>query len=106
MDAQKILKKLTSANNPEAMFFYADCLGRGLFGNEPDQKEAFILYQSAAKLGNAAAAYRTAVCCEIGNEEGGGTRKDPLKAIQWYKRAAVGLPKMLYLFPTCTFQQV
>jgi TPR repeat protein len=88
MDAQKILKKLTSANNPDAMFFYADCLGRGTFGNEPDQKEAFVLYQSAAKLGNAAAAYRTAVCCEIGNEEGGGTRKDPLKAIQWYKRAA------------------
>ncbi len=28
------------------------------------------------------------MCCEIGNDEGGGTRKDPLKAIQWYKRAA------------------
>ncbi|KDN61706.1 hypothetical protein CSUB01_04407 [Colletotrichum sublineola] len=87
-DASKILKKLSSAQNPEAMFFYADCLGRGLFGPEPDNKEAFTLYQSAAKLGHAAAAYRTAVCCEIGHEEGGGTRKDPLKAIQWYKRAA------------------
>ncbi|OBR05768.1 SKT5 protein [Colletotrichum higginsianum IMI 349063] len=87
-DANKILKKLSSAQNPEAMFFFADCLGRGLFGLEPDNKEAFTLYQSAAKLGHAAAAYRTAVCCEIGHEEGGGTRKDPLKAIQWYKRAA------------------
>ncbi|KAJ0300005.1 hypothetical protein COL516b_008743 [Colletotrichum fioriniae] len=87
-DANKILKKLSSAQNSEAMFFYADCLGRGLFGLEPDNKEAFTLYQSAAKLGHAAAAYRTAVCCEIGHEEGGGTRKDPLKAIQWYKRAA------------------
>ncbi|KAF6811962.1 chitin synthase activator [Colletotrichum sojae] len=88
MDANKILKKLSNAQNPESMFFYADCLGRGLFGLEPDNKEAFTLYQSAAKLGHAAAAYRTAVCCEIGHEEGGGTRKDPLKAIQWYKRAA------------------
>ncbi|KAK1763524.1 hypothetical protein QBC33DRAFT_459115 [Phialemonium atrogriseum] len=88
LDAQKILKKLAGASNPDAMFFMADCFGRGLFGAEADNKEAFLLYQSAAKLGHAAAAYRTAVCCEIGHEEGGGTRKDPLKAIQWYKRAA------------------
>ncbi len=88
VDAHKILKKLSNASNPDAMFFLADGVGRGLFGNEPDNKEAFTLYQSAAKLGHAAAAYRTAVCCEIGNEDGGGTRKDPMKAIQWYKRAA------------------
>ncbi|KAB5528869.1 hypothetical protein GE09DRAFT_1177725 [Coniochaeta sp. 2T2.1] len=88
LDAQKILKKLSSNGNMHAMFFMADCLGRGLFGAEPDNKEAFLLYQAAAKQGHAAAAYRTAVCCEIGNEEGGGTRKDPLKAIQWYKRSA------------------
>lgn len=90
VDAQKLLKKLSSSNgNMNAMFFMADCLGRGLFGAEPDNKEAFLLYQSAAKQGHAAAAYRTAVCCEIGNEEGGGTRRDPLKAIQWYKRSAM-----------------
>lgn len=88
MDAHKILKKLVSAQNPDAMFFLADCMGRGILGFEPDSKEAFTLYQSAAKLGHAAAAYRTAVCCELGNDDGGGTRKDPLKAIQWYKRAA------------------
>lgn len=88
VDANKILRKLEKANNPEAMFFLADCLGRGLFGSEPDNAHAFSLYQSAAKLGHAAAAYRTAVCCEIGNDEGGGTRKDPVKAFQWYKRAA------------------
>jgi TPR repeat protein len=83
------LKKLNSAGNVDAMFFLADCLGRGLFsGGEPDNKEAFMLYQSAAKQGHPQAAYRTAVCCEIGNEEGGGTRKDPLKAIQWYRRSA------------------
>lgn len=88
MDAHKILKKLVSAQNTDAMFFLADCQGKGVLGYEPDSKEAFTLYQSAAKLGHAAAAYRTAVCCEIGNDDGGGTRKDPLKAIQWYKRSA------------------
>ena len=89
MDAHKLLKKLVAAQNPDAMFYLADCYGRGALGLETDNKEAFSLYQSAAKAGHAAAAYRTAVCCELGNEEGGGTRKDPLKAIQWYKRAAM-----------------
>ncbi|KAH8811456.1 hypothetical protein F5884DRAFT_854804 [Xylogone sp. PMI_703] len=89
LDAHKLLKKLVAAQNPDAMFFLADCYGRGALGLEADNKEAFTLYQSAAKAGHAAAAYRTAVCCELGNDEGGGTRKDPLKAIQWYKRAAV-----------------
>jgi len=89
MDAHKILKKLVTAQNTEAMFYLADCYGRGALGLETDNKEAFSLYQSAAKAGHAAAAYRTAVCCELGNEEGGGTRKDPMKAIQWYKRAAM-----------------
>lgn len=88
MDAHKHLKKLVTLNNAGAMFYLADCHGRGSLGLEPDNKEAFSLYQSAAKAGHAAAAYRTAVCCELGNEDGGGTRKDPMKAIQWYKRAA------------------
>ncbi|KAF8864668.1 hypothetical protein BDZ45DRAFT_737234 [Acephala macrosclerotiorum] len=88
MDAHKLLKKLVAAQHTDAMFYLADCYGRGALGLETDNKEAFTLYQSAAKGGHAAAAYRTAVCCELGNDEGGGTRKDPLKAIQWYKRAA------------------
>ncbi|KAG6038814.1 hypothetical protein E4U41_003620 [Claviceps citrina] len=97
MDAHKVLKKLSTAQNQEAMYTLADSLGRGLFGHEPDTKEAFTLYQSAAKLGHAQAAYRTAVCCEIGHEDGGGTRKDPLKAMQWYKRAAtLGDPPAMY----------
>jgi TPR repeat protein len=96
-DAHKTLKKLIAAQNADAMFYLADCYGRGFLGLEPDNKEAFSLYQSAAKAGHAAAAYRTAVCCELGNEEGGGTRKDPLKAIQWYKRAAIlGDPPAMY----------
>lgn len=97
VDCHKILKKLANAQNQDAMFTLADSLGRGLFGGEPDHKEAFTLYQSAAKVGHPAAAYRTAVCCEIGHEDGGGTRRDPMKAIQWYKRSAtLGYPPAMY----------
>jgi TPR repeat protein len=87
-DAHKLLKKLVSAGYPDAMFYLADCHGSGRLGLEVDPKEAFNLYQSAAKLNHPQSAYRVAVCCEMGAEEGGGTRRDPLKAIQWYKRAA------------------
>ncbi|MCJ1285220.1 hypothetical protein MMC26_004559 [Xylographa opegraphella] len=87
-DAHKLVKKLVSGGYSEGMFYLADCHGRGLLGLQADPKEAFSLYQSAAKLGHAPSAYRVAVCCEMGQEDGGGTRKDPLKAVQWYKRAA------------------
>ncbi len=87
-EAHKLVKKLVSNNYPEAMFYLADCYGQGGLGLENDPKEAFGLYLNAAKAGHPQAAYRTAVCCEIGSEDGGGTRKDPLKACQWYKRAA------------------
>ncbi|KAJ5787602.1 hypothetical protein N7457_002592 [Penicillium paradoxum] len=88
MDAHKIVKKLVTAGYSEAQFFLADCYGEGLLGLEADPKEAFSLYHSAAKQGHAQSAYRVAVCCEIGQEEGGGTKRDPFKAVQWYKRAA------------------
>lgn len=88
MDAHKILKKLVTAGYSEAQFYLADCHGEGLLGLEVDPKEAFSLYHSAAKQGHAQSAYRVAVCCEIGQEEGGGTKRDPFKAVQWYKRAA------------------
>ena len=86
--AQKMLKKLSNNQYPEAMFYLADCYSRGAVGLTTDVKEAFTLYQSAAKANHAQAAYRVAVCCEMGQDEGGGTRKDPVKAMQWYKRAA------------------
>lgn len=88
MDAYKIVKKLVSTGYPDAQFYLADCYGEGQLGLEVDAKEAFALYQSAAKAGHAQSAYRVAVCCEIGAEEGGGTKRDPFKAVQWYKRAA------------------
>lgn len=89
LEALKIVKKLVSSGSTDAMFFLADCYGQGLLGLQVDAKEAFTLYQSAAKGGHAASAYRTAVCCEMGHEEGGGTKRDLLKAVQWYRRAAM-----------------
>ena len=88
LDAHKIVKKLVSGHSAEATFYLADCYSTGLLGLEVDPKEAFILYQTAAKAGHAQAAYRVAVCYEMGQEDGGGTRRDPNKAVHWYQRAA------------------
>ncbi|KAL4782722.1 hypothetical protein BJX76DRAFT_281166 [Aspergillus varians] len=97
IDAHKILKKLISSGYPDAQFFMADCYGQGLLGLQNDPREAFTLYHSAAKQGHAQAAYRVAVCCEIGQEDGGGTKRDPFKSVQWYKRAAsLGDPPAMY----------
>jgi len=87
-EAFKRLKKLVGGGYPSAQFYMADCYGQGTLGLEPDTKEAFKLYQAAAKAGHPQAAFRTAVCCEIGAEEGGGTSRDYPKAVQWYRRAA------------------
>ena len=87
-DATKVVKRLCAQGYPDAMFYYADCYGQGLLGLAPDPKEAFALYQSAAKLNHPQSAYRVAVCCELGLDDGGGTRRDPMKSMQWYLRAA------------------
>ncbi|RAL16144.1 putative chitin synthase activator (Chs3) [Aspergillus homomorphus CBS 101889] len=97
MDGYKIVKKLVSAGYADAQFYMADCYGQGQMGLQVDPKEAFGLYYAAAKQGHAQSAYRVAVCCEIGQEEGGGTKRDPFKAVQWYKRAAgLGDPPAMY----------
>jgi TPR repeat protein len=85
LEAHKNIKKLVQHSYTEAMFYLADCYGTGQLGLAVDHKEAFNLYQAAAKLGHGPAAYRTAVCCEVGGE---GSRRDPVKAVQWYRRAA------------------
>ncbi|KAL8648433.1 MAG: hypothetical protein Q9210_004993, partial [Variospora velana] len=87
-EAYKILKRLAQHGYPDAMFFLGDCYSRGSLGLQIDAKEAFAQYQSAAKAEHAQAAYRVAVCCEIGLDEGGGTKRDAVKAMQWYQRAA------------------
>lgn len=88
MEAYKRLKKHVTNGYPDAQFYLADCYGQGMLGLEVDTKEAFKLYQAAGKAGHPQAAYRTAVCCEMGPEEGGGTSRDYPKAVQWYRRAA------------------
>ncbi|KAI6804696.1 HCP-like protein [Hortaea werneckii] len=96
-DALKRIKKLVSQGYPEAQFYLADCYGQGSLGLVVDQREAFNLYQAAAKQGHPQAAYRTAMCCELGGDEGGGTKKDVQKAVQWYQRAArLGDPSAMY----------
>lgn len=87
-DAYRIVKKLVANNSVEATFYLADCYGSGQLGLEVNPKEAFQLYTSAAKAGHAQSAYRVAVCCELGPDGGGGTRRDHVKATQFYKRAA------------------
>ncbi|KAL8654291.1 MAG: hypothetical protein Q9226_003491 [Calogaya cf. arnoldii] len=88
-EAYKLVKKLAqNIRYPEATFYLGDCYSRGSLGLEKDPKEAFGHYQIAAKAGHAQAAYRVAVCCEMGLEEGGGTKRDAVKAMQWYQRAA------------------
>jgi TPR repeat protein len=88
LEGHKTIKKLVAAGYGDAMFYLADCYGQGLLGLQVDTKQAFLLYQSGAKAGHPASAYRTAVCCEMGHEEGGGTKREPEKAVQWYRRAA------------------
>ncbi|KAF2857603.1 hypothetical protein K470DRAFT_260634 [Piedraia hortae CBS 480.64] len=88
-EAMKRVKKLVSMGNPDAQFYLAECYGDGALGLDIDSREAFKLYQAAAKQGHPQAAYRTAFCCEMGAEEGGGTSKDLTKALQWYKHAAM-----------------
>ncbi|KAI5804882.1 hypothetical protein EDC01DRAFT_610211 [Geopyxis carbonaria] len=85
-DAHKIIKRLTTSSHPypDAVFFLASCYGEGQLGLQIDHERAYTLYQSAAKLNHGASAYRTAVCCELG----AGIRKDPVKAMTWYKKAA------------------
>ncbi|KAL8938537.1 MAG: hypothetical protein Q9216_003841 [Gyalolechia sp. 2 TL-2023] len=87
-DAHKLVKRMAQNGYPEAMFYLGDCYSRGLLGLQTDAKEAFAYYQSAARTGHAQAAYRVAVCCEMGLDEGGGTKRDAVKAMQWYQRAA------------------
>ena len=96
-EATKLVKKLAQNGYPEAMFYLGDCFSRGSLGLQTDAKEAFGCYQNAAKAGHPQAAYRVAVCCEIGLDEGGGTKRDAMKAIQWYQRAAtLGDPPAMY----------
>jgi len=82
-EARAILER-TSSKLPQAQYYLADAFSSGLFnkGREENEK-AFPLFIAASKRGHAEAGYRAALC----NEFGWGCRKDPLKAVQFYRTA-------------------
>lgn len=85
MQAHKIVKKLAGTGYAPAMFYLASNYGSGGLGLEVDYEKAYELYyKSATKGDHAESAYRTAVC----NEIGAGTKRDPQRAMLWYRKAA------------------
>ncbi|KAJ2459121.1 hypothetical protein GGI02_005920, partial [Coemansia sp. RSA 2322] len=68
----------------EAQFFLGTAYSQGSYGVQKDDTKAFAYYQQASKAQHAEANYRTAVCYEIGM----GTRRDPARAMQFYRKAA------------------
>ncbi|KAL3229279.1 hypothetical protein RNJ44_02366 [Nakaseomyces bracarensis] len=82
-EAQSYLKKLSAKGYADAQYLLGDAYSSGVFG-KVDNKEAFILFQAAAKHGHVESAYRTAHCFE----EGLGTTRDARKALNFLKFAA------------------
>ncbi|OCF31347.1 enzyme activator [Kwoniella heveanensis BCC8398] len=80
------IKKLAESKEPypDAQFFLANLYGTGQLGLQVDHEKAYYLYLMASKLNHPAATYRSAVC----NEIGAGTRKDPNRAVLFYRKAA------------------
>ncbi|EGG02986.1 uncharacterized protein MELLADRAFT_78701 [Melampsora larici-populina 98AG31] len=90
-ESLKLIKKLATqgvgVGKPayaDAQFFLANCLGNGSLGLQVDHEKAYNLYVQASKQNHPAATYRTAVC----NEVGAGTRKDPNRAVLFYRKAS------------------
>lgn len=86
-EAMKWLKKLATHGicpYPDAQFMLAELYGRGEYGLKVNHGKAFNLYFAASKQGHPASTYRVAVCYEMG----AGTKKDPSRAIQFYRKAA------------------
>lgn len=85
-EALKVIRRLATSGETlaEAQFYLANCYGTGALGLQVDHERAYHLYLQAAKQNHAAAAYRVAVC----NEIGAGTRKEPPRASAFYRKAA------------------
>lgn len=87
----KLVKRLATQGGglgkscyPEAQFYLAECYGNGSLGLPIDHDKAFNLYVQASKQNHSAAAYRTAVCYEMG----AGAKKDASRAAGFYRKAA------------------
>lgn len=84
-EARHILQRLSDRSYHFAQYYLADGYASGLFNKGiEDYDRAFPLFISASKHGHAEAGYRAALCYEFG----WGTRKDPLKAAQFYRQSA------------------
>ncbi|RKP36391.1 HCP-like protein [Dimargaris cristalligena] len=89
-EAIKVVKRLATQGGfsrgayAEAQFVLADCYNKGHLGLAPDHDKAFSLYQQSSKQSHPQGTYRTAVCYEMG----AGTKKDPHRAVQYYRKAA------------------
>ncbi|KAH3680583.1 hypothetical protein WICPIJ_008202 [Wickerhamomyces pijperi] len=82
-DATRHLKKLADKGYTDAQYLLGDAYSSGALG-KIDNKEAFSLFQGAAKHGHIESAYRTAYCYE----EGLGTSRDSRRAIEFLRFAA------------------
>ena len=84
-EARQILQRLSDRSYPFAQYYLADGYGSGLFNKgKEDYDRAFPLFIAASKHGHAEAGYRAALCYEFG----WGSRKDPAKAVQFFRQAA------------------
>ncbi|CAI4054916.1 Skt5p SKDI_02G0470 [Saccharomyces kudriavzevii IFO 1802] len=82
-EAQSYLKKLSIKGYSDAQYLLADGYSSGAFG-KIEHKEAFALFQAAAKHGHIESAYRASHCLE----EGLGTTRDSRKSVNFLKFAA------------------
>ncbi|KAI9698511.1 MAG: hypothetical protein M1836_004092 [Candelina mexicana] len=84
-EARQILQRLSDRSYPFAQYYLGDGYASGLFNKgKEDYDRAFPLFVSASKHGHAEAGYRAALCYEFG----WGSRKDPAKAVQFYRQSA------------------
>lgn len=84
-EAKQMLQKLSDRSYPFAQYYLADGYASGLFSKgKEDYGTAFPLFVSASKHGHAESGYRAALCYEFG----WGCRKDPAKAVQFYRQSA------------------
>jgi TPR repeat protein len=84
-EARQILQRLADRSYPFAQYYLADGYASGLFSKgKEDYDRAFPLFIAASKHGHAESGYRAALCYEFG----WGCRKDPAKAVQFYRQSA------------------
>lgn len=82
-EAVHYLRKLLDKGYSEAQYLLGDAFSLGALG-KVENREAFVLFQQAAKHGHVELAYRTLICFE----EGLGTGRDARKAVDYLKIAA------------------